>query len=31
MSDIIPDPDIDIDPEKLDWLSTEDVEEGEGE
>lgn len=31
MSDIIPDPDINIDPEKLDWLSVEDVEEGEGE
>jgi len=31
MSEIIPDPDIDIDPEKLDWLSAEDVEEGKGE
>lgn len=31
MLDIILDPDIDIDPEKLDWLSAEDIEEGEGE
>ena len=31
MPDIILDPDIDIDPEKLDWISDEDVEEGEGE
>lgn len=31
MAEIIPDPDIDIDPEKLDWLSLEDIEEGEGE
>lgn len=31
MPDIIPDPDIDIDPAKLDWLSIEDIEEGEGE
>lgn len=31
MSEIIPDPDIDIDPDKLDWLAVEDLEEGEGE
>lgn len=28
---ITPDPDIDIDPEKMDWLSIEEIEEGEGE
>lgn len=31
MSEIIPDPDVDIDPEKMDWMSLEDIEEGEGE
>ena len=28
---INPDPDVEIDPEKMDWLSVEDIEEGEGE
>ncbi len=31
MPEIIPDADIDIDPQKLDWLAAEDIEEGEGE
>lgn len=31
MSEIIPDPDTNIDPEKMDWMSLEDIEEGEGE
>ena len=28
---ITPDPDTNIEPEKMDWLSIEDIEEGEGE
>ena len=31
MTEITPDPDILIDPEKMDWLSIEEIEEGEGE